>query len=121
MTVDVLEVRAAQGSTLLRWRLRSPGAQRVRVYTSALSLPNRFDTRAVALVDMRGEQRLQAFSYVPEGSDLPLSCVCSVLPDDVGEVGALLHGLYPPLDPGTTEVDVLVPGLAPALGVPVTR
>jgi hypothetical protein len=70
VTVDVLEVRAAQGSTLLRWRLRSPDAQRVRVYTSALSLPNRFDTRAVALVDAVGEQQLQAFTYVPEGGDL---------------------------------------------------
>jgi hypothetical protein len=71
VTVDVLEVRAAEGSTLLRWRLRSPGAQRVRVYTSALSLPNRFDTRAVALVDARGEQQLQAFTYVPRAATCP--------------------------------------------------
>lgn len=121
VVVDVLEVRAATDSTLLRWRLRSPGAERVRVYTSALSRPNRFDTRAVTLVDEAGRQRLQPFTFVPQKSELDLECVCSGLPDEVGETGALMYGLYPPLAPTATTVDVLIPGVQPARGVLVTR
>jgi hypothetical protein len=121
VTVDVLEIRAAADSTLLRWRLRSTSGESERVYTSALSLPNRFDTRAVALVDAAGNQRLQPFTYVPQGSDRDLDCICSGLPDDVGATGVEMYALYPPLDPSTTTVDVVIPGFPSARGLAVIR
>ena len=120
--VDVLEVRAGATSTLLRWRLRSPATERVRTYTSTLSLPNRFDTRAVALLDEQGGQRLQPFTFIPQrNQDNPIACVCSDLPNDVGPDGLLMYGLYPPLAAGTTAVDVAIPGFATATDVEVTR
>lgn len=122
VAVDVLEVRAGGTSTLLRWRLRSPGPERADTYTSALSRPNRFDTRAVALVDEQGGVRLQPYTYVPQrNDDDDISCVCSELPDDVGPDGLLMYALYPPLDASTRTVDVAVPGLQVAEDVEVTR
>lgn len=121
VTVEVLDVRAGPESTRLRWRLRSTGSERVRVYTSALSLPNRFDTRQVALVDAVGEQRLQPYTFVPQRDDRALGCSCSTLPDSVGPTGELMYALFPPLGASTTEVDVVVPGVPPITGVPVTR
>lgn len=122
VVVDVLEVKASSTSTLLRWRLRSPGAQRVRTYTSALSLPNVFDTRAVGLVDEQGGRRLQPYTFVPQrNADDDIACACSTLPDDVGPAGLLMYALYPPLSPQTTTVDVVVPGLAVAQDIAVTR
>lgn len=121
VTVEILEVRAGAESTLLRWRLRSADREPVRVYTSALSLPNRFDTRAVALADVAGNQRLAPFTFVPQKSEVDFACVCSELPDAVGLTGALMYALYPPLNEAATEVDVLIPGLPPARGVRVTR
>lgn len=120
--VDVLEVRARADSTLLRWRLRSASGEGLRVRSSALSRPSRFDTRAVVLVDAKGGQRLQPFTYAPQlrdGDDL--MCVCSILPARVGSAGELMYALYPPLAAGTTTVDVAVPGLETAQDVAVTR
>lgn len=119
--VDVLEVRAGTTTTLLRWRLRSPATERVRTYTSALSLPSRFDTRAVTLLDEQGGQRLQPYTYIPQLNQNPISCVCSRLPADIGPDGLLMYGLYPSLAPGTTAVDVAIPGFATATDVEVTR
>lgn len=121
VVVEVLDVRAGPESTRLRWRLRSASSERVRVYTSALSLPTRFDTRLVALVDAAGQQQLQPFTFVPQRSDRDLGCSCSTLPDSVGPTGELMYALYPPLDSSTSEVDVVVPGVPPITGVPVTR
>lgn len=121
VVVDILQVRASDTSTLLRWRLRSPNEERVDTYTSALSLPNRFDTRGVELVDDRGGQRLQPYTYVPQANDNPISCVCSQLPNEVGEAGVLMYALYPALDPATKALDVTVPGLEVAQDVPVER
>lgn len=114
--VDVLQVRAGERSTLLRWRLRSASGQPVNVRSSALSRPAGSDTRAVVLVDEAGDQRLQPFTYVPQKVDdgRDLFCVCSGLPIEVGEVGELMYALYPPLDPTATTVDVLIPDVQQA-------
>jgi hypothetical protein len=121
VTVEVLEVRAAEQSTLLRWRLRSGSGQRENVYTSALSLPSRFDTRGIALVDPAGAQRLQPYTYVPQAGQAAILCACSELPATVGTTGTLMYALYPPLDPAARTVDVQVPGLPAVEGVRVTR
>ena len=121
VTADILEVRAGADSTLLRWRLRSTTGERVRVYASTLSRPNRFDTRAVTLVDAAGNARLRAYTFVPQKSELDLGCICSKLPVDVGATGALMYALYPPLAANATSVDVVIAGLPPARGVRVTR
>ena len=119
--VDVLAVQAGAESTLLRWRLRSGTGQPVRVYTSSLSRPNLFDTRGLAMLDASGNQRLQPFTYVQQAGTADNACVCSKLPVTVGQVGALMYALFPPLAPGATTVEVLIPGLPPATDVKVTR
>jgi hypothetical protein len=91
------------------------------VTSSALSLPSRFDTRGIALVDSTGNQRLQPFTYVPQSSEVDLRCVCSELPSRVGSEGVLMYSLYPPLAAGASSVDVLVPGLTVAQDVEVAR
>jgi hypothetical protein len=121
ITVEVLEVRAAEQSTLLRWRLRSGSGQRENVYTSALSLPSRFDTRGIALVDPAGAQRLQPYTYVPQAGQADILCACSELPTTVGDDGTLMYALYPPLDPTARTVEVSVPGLPAVEPVRVTR
>jgi len=119
--VDVLEVRAGEESTLLRWRLASATTEPVATYTSALSFPLGFDTRQVALLS--DDQRLQPFTFVPQvditGNDA--DCVCSRMPEQVGPDGTPMTALYPPLSEGTEQVDVVLPGIATLLGVPVTR
>lgn len=117
--VEVLEVRAGAETTLLRWRLSSATAEVVETYTSALSRPIGFDTRQVAL--LARDARLQPFTFVPDGEDDDLDCVCSTLPGEVGPEGRTLFALYPALDPGTTEVDVVLPGVVELTGVPVSR
>jgi hypothetical protein len=119
--VDVLEVRAGEESTLLRWRLASPTTEAVRTYTSALSYPLGFDTRQVALLST--EERLQPFTYVPQRDigGAAAGCVCSDVPEEVGQEGQLMTALYPPLAEGTEQVDVVLPGVATLTGVPVTR
>jgi hypothetical protein len=121
VTVDVLEVKAGPDTTLLRWQLRSSDGSTVETYTSALSRPNRFDIRAVALVDEQGGQRLQPFTFVPQKRDEDVLCACSELPNSVGAAGVTLYALYPALDPATTSVDVVVPGLPTLEDVEVSR
>ncbi len=119
--VDVLEVRAGEQSTLLRWRLASTTAEAVDTYTSALSYPLGFDTRQVALLS--ADERLQPFTYVPQRDigGAAAGCVCSDVPEEVGEEGQLMTALYPPLADDTEQVDVVLPGVATLTGVPVTR
>lgn len=124
LIVDILEVRAAESSTLLRWRLRSSTGQEAASLSSTMARPGLFDTRGIVLRDAAGSRRLQPYTYEPEKSDIfmgDLGCACSTLPINVDAEGVLLYGVFPPLDPGATTVDVLMPGVAPATGVPVAR
>lgn len=119
--VDILSVEASAGSTLLRWRLRSGTGQPVQTYTPSLARSLLFDTRRVALVDSANNQRWQPFTFVPQGGSDDNGCVCSRMPDEVTDNGALMYALFPPLDPSATTVDVAIPGLPDAERVPVTR
>lgn len=124
ITVDILELRADESSTLLRWRLRSSTGQTVDSLSSTMARTGLFDTRGIVLRDAAGKMRLQPYTYEAESSENfmgDLNCACSTLPASVGAEGVLLYGVFPPLDPGATTVDVLMPGIAPAAGVPVTR
>lgn len=119
--VDILAVRATAQTTLLRWQLRSGTNDRVRTYTQSLSLrPSTFDTRALSLVDARGNQRVQPFT-VAEQSGGDGGCLCSTMPPSVGAKGIPMYALFPPLSPDATTVDVVIPGLPIAEKVPVTR
>ena len=114
-------MRASPDTTLLRWRLRSATGQSQQVFTSSLSMPNVFDTRAVALVDAVGNQRLQPFTYIPPLKTNDLRCICSEVPKSVGALGVQMYGLYPPLAADATTIDVVIPGLLTVEKVPVTR
>lgn len=124
VTVDVLEVRAAETSTLLRWRLRSSTAQRVDTFGSSMSRPGSQDTRGIRV--LTADAVLQPYTYEgPEGGVFAaagdLFCACSVLPTQVGAEGVLMYAVLPPMTGEPSMVDVLLPGIAPAAGVPVTR
>lgn len=121
--VDIVEVRADESSTLLRCRMRSSTGQRVSTLSSTMARPGIFDTRGIVLRDAAGKARLQPYTYEAESNDVftgDPGCTCSTLPINVDAEGVLLYGVFPPLDPGATTVDVLMPGIAPAT-VPVTR
>lgn len=119
--VDVLAVRASAETTLLRWRLRSATGQTQQVFTSSLARPNVFDTRAVALVDAAGNQRLEPFTYIPQLKTDDLRCACSPIPKSVSAAGVQMYALFPPLAANATTVDVVIPGLPTAEKVAVTR
>jgi hypothetical protein len=122
VTVDILAVRASPETTLLRWRLRSGGAERVRTFTMSLSAsPSIANTSGVRLVDASGNQRLRPFTITPQTGGSDRGCVCSPTPANVGSTGLQLYALYPPLSPDATTVDVVIPGLPIAENVPVTR
>lgn len=119
--VDILAVQANAQTTLLRWRLRSGTGQPLRVRTSSLAAPNLFDTRAVALADATGNQRLLPFTYRSLQRLNVTGCTCSEVPESVSADGVQLYALFPPLAPEATTVDVLIPGLPPAEKIQVTR
>lgn len=124
VAVDVLELRATEATTLLRWRLRSPGEQRVSTFGSSMARPGLTDTRGIVVTDQTGGARLQPYTY--ESADTgtfpgDVFCACSSLPRSVGPDGVVLTAVLPPLDAVTTSVDVLLPGIAPMAGVPVVR
>lgn len=120
--VEILAVRATAETTLLRWQLRSGTDDRVDTYTQSLSLrPSTFDTRALSLVDARGNQRVQPFTIAAQSRGADGSCLCSSLPPSVGAKGIPMYALFPPLSPDATTVDVVIPGLPTAEKVPVTR
>lgn len=123
VTADVLAVEASGSGTRLRWRLRSSSGEPVEVEGFSLAAPPYFDTRAIALADAEGNQLLLPYTYQRTGTDLEArtSCLCSTMPDAVGEVGEDLEALFPPLGEQTTSVDVVIPGFASATGVEVTR
>ena len=118
--VEVLQVRASEESTLLRWRLRSSDGQSRPLPSNALSTSPSRDTRLVALVDERGGVRLQPYTYVQQRSGA-LSCVCSTLPGRVGSTGTYLYALFPPLGADVETVDVVLPGVLTAEDVAVIR
>ncbi len=124
VAVDVLEVRAGEATTLLRWRLRSAGEQRVDSFSSSMSRAGLQDTRGIVVTDAAGGTRLQPYTYqAPDTTTFrgdPF-CACSTLPRTVGPEGVVLDAVLPPLDPAATTVDVLLPGIAPLRGAPVTR
>lgn len=119
--VDILAVQASAETTLLRWRLRSGTGQPQQVLTSSLSRPGLVDTRAVALADVAGNQRLQPFTYIPPLKTEDLRCTCSDVPKSVSAAGVQMYALFPPLAANATTVDVVIPGLPTAEKVPVTR
>ena len=107
VTVDILEVRAGESSTLLRWRLRSSTGQTVGSLSSTMARTGLFDTRGIVLRDAAGKALLQPYTYEAESNDISmggLNCTCSTLPPDVGAESVLLYGVFPPLDPGATTV-----------------
>ena len=124
VTVDVLEVRAGETSTLLRWRLRSSGTDRVKTFGSSMSRAGLQDTRRLRVQST--DVVLQPYTYAAEQGGAfdaakDLFCACSKLPIEVGPDGVLMYAVLPPL-PGTpATVDVLLPGIAPATAVTVSR
>ena len=124
VTVDVLEVRAAKTSTLLRWRLRSGTTDRVKTFGSSMSRTGLQDTRGIRLLSP--DVVLQPYTYAAgEGGGFEIAgdlfCACSKLPFDVGPDGVLMYAVLPSLPGEPSAVDVLLPGITAATTVSVTR
>jgi hypothetical protein len=111
-TADVLALTASPNTTTLRWQLSSPQAG-TTMKGGFLGEDGAAGTGGVAILARQANLRLTPVKV--DGA-----CVCSEVPSKLGSQPVAMSGVYPPLPPGVTEVEVVVPGF-PAIKVPVNR
>lgn len=115
---DVLQVKAGQGSTVLRWRLSVPDTAAV-VRSDTLTPPGESGagTDWVALVSKAADVKAYPARYA---SAVIADCTCAPLPQKNGPQGVGMSGIYPALPGSVSTVDVQIRGF-PAITVPVER
>ncbi|MCL3859931.1 hypothetical protein [Actinotalea sp. K2] len=122
-TIEVTDVLAGQESTLVRFTLRNVDDSDPLVPLEAFNAatPLTRDTRDVALVVSAEDQRLQPFLAVTDGDRTTSFCTCSTAPVQMSQRGQLLSATFPPLDAGTEQVSLELPGFPLVEDLPVRR
>jgi hypothetical protein len=111
-TADVLALTASPNTTTLRWQLSSPQAG-TTMKGGFLGEDGAAGTGGVVILARQANLRLTPLKE--DGA-----CVCSEVPSKLGTRPVAMSGVYPPLPPVVTEVEVVVPGF-PAIKVAVNR
>lgn len=114
---EVLAVEVGPNDTLLRWRLKSTGPL-LSVLGSTLGASTQVDARGVAVFDPSAQKLFRSPLFSSSSGN---SCVCSLTPVKLDGKGQVLTGLYLPLPPGASRVEVRIPGFPPITDVPVKR
>jgi len=120
--IDVTAVLADETSTTVWFTLVNTEDTDPLLQLSAFNAqrPLANDIRDIALVDPGAKVRYQPWVGQLVGEDSSI-CTCSNAPLGMSDVGQLLSGAFPPIDPSTSTVTFEVPGFAPIEDLPVTR